>query len=424
MGKLKAIIPERLFTSLSSEYEYGKAVLIEGESIASIVPVTDIPEDVATSVYKDCTLLPGLIDTHCHLEDWSAPLFLQHGITTVRDTGNDLDYILAKKAEMEKPEAPGPSIRCCGPVLDGMPYIHPVLSWGIKQDEDVPLAIAYLQSRQVDAIKLYAGLDINKVKIAVETCAQAGIHLLGHFQGKLTLLEAIKAGVPEAEHFVEVPDYYSEEIILEIIKRDAWVVPTQMVWEGIFHYQESQAIRRYFDAMPESAIKRYSNKFLAEKTRQDPLLMKLKAFCRNNRSYIQGMIKLGGKIAPGTDAPCQFALPGISYLAELQVFSECGMTNSDILKCATLIAADLLGLKARSGSIEKGKKADMLIVEGDPLKNLPDLKRIKCIYKRGYKHLPDETLVQVSPASRTGYHLPDMSEQASVYDDWKLKYLT
>jgi len=372
-------------------------------------------------------VFPGvrLIDTHCHLEDWAAPMFISYGITTVRDTGNELNWILAKKEEMERPEALGPSILCCGPVLDGMPYFHPVISWGIKKDEDMLLAIEYLKSRKVDAIKLYVGLDLKKVEIAVEECARRGLHLLGHFQGNVELIDAIRAGVAEVEHFAGVPSFYSEEIIQEIIKKGAWAVPTQMVFEGLnFYINNKNEMQKDMDYIPTGIFKDYLREFYDVTTKNDPGFLISNAFFKNNREYIKGMIRLGGKIASGTDAPCQFAFPGRSLFYELQVFSECGMSNSDILKCATANAAELLGIDARTGTIGKGKKADMLIVEGDPLKELSELRSIKCVYKKGYKHLSDEVLEKANPAAMPTNHLPNISELATEFSDWKEKYLS
>lgn len=114
---------------------------------------------------------------------------------------------------MKSPEALGPIIYCCGPVLDGMPYFHPAISWGIENEEDIRLAIEFLQSRKVDAIKLYIGLDLKKVETAVEECSRRGLPLLGHFLGYVDLVKAIIAGVPEAEHYAGVPSFYSEDII-------------------------------------------------------------------------------------------------------------------------------------------------------------------------------------------------------------------
>ena len=421
---IKAIVPERIFTSLGSGYEYGKAVLLDGKEIIDIISVSNIHEGIERYDYKGCTLLPGLIDTHCHLEDWVAPMCLSYGITTIRDTGNDLNWILAKREEMEKPEALGPSILCCGPVLDGIKYVHPDISWGIAKDEDMPLAIEYLQSRKVDAIKLYVGLDLKKIQIAVEECRKRDLHLLGHFQGNIKLFDAVKAGVPEVEHFFEVPSFYSEDIILEIIKRGTWVVPTQMVWEGPLVYQsKKQEALKYMDFIPEGKIKKYLRKFWENINKDDPNLEKLKAFCKNNREYIKAMVRLGGKIAPGTDAPAQLSFPGLSFFDELNVYSECGMPNRDVLKCATVNAAELLGINGLTGTIEKGKKADILIVDGDPLNDLSGLRAIKCVYKKGHMHLPHEVLKKTNPASMATDQLPDIMEAAVEWCDWKQKYL-
>lgn len=89
--KVTALIPNRIFTSLQNGYVYGKAVLISGEGVIDVISVDDIPEGIQVETYEGCTLLPGLIDVHVHIEDWVAPVLLSYGITTARDTGNELN---------------------------------------------------------------------------------------------------------------------------------------------------------------------------------------------------------------------------------------------------------------------------------------------------------------------------------------------
>ena len=95
------------------------AVLIEGKVIADVIPLAELPAAIPVQHYADCTLIPGLIDTHMHFMRWQGPLFLAYGVTAVRDTGNDLAWILQCRDEW--PQRDWPRILCLGPLLDGTP---------------------------------------------------------------------------------------------------------------------------------------------------------------------------------------------------------------------------------------------------------------------------------------------------------------
>jgi len=108
-----------------------------------------------------------------------------------------------------------------------------VLNWGIATPDDMELAIRYLTERGVDAIKLYVGLDEPRVRRAVEVCSRLGMHLLGHFLSPVTLLEAVRIGVPETEHLAGVPSTLDLQVVDAIVSHSSWVVPTQLVWEAV-----------------------------------------------------------------------------------------------------------------------------------------------------------------------------------------------
>ena len=107
------------------ELRTGMSVAVRGRIISDVLPVEQVEPDQRVFDAPGCTILPGLIDVHVHFMRWQGPLYLAYGVTTVRDVGNGLDWILARRAEWQV--HPWPRIFCLGPLLDGpQPMAAPV----------------------------------------------------------------------------------------------------------------------------------------------------------------------------------------------------------------------------------------------------------------------------------------------------------
>ena len=100
------------------------AVVVENDTISRVMPLAELAPDIPLHQYAACTLIPGLIDTHMHFMRFQGPLFLAYGVTAVRDTGNDLKWILQCREAW--PQQAWPRILCLGPLLDGTPPGHPL----------------------------------------------------------------------------------------------------------------------------------------------------------------------------------------------------------------------------------------------------------------------------------------------------------
>ena len=121
IGKRYACSPRTGFgTEESDSVGEGEALLVEGGRIAEICSAADMPDDIRRLDLSGCTLIPGLIDAHTHYTSMSGLLFFGAGVTTIRDTGNNLDWILEQRELNGKDVKHGPRIVCCGEALDAM----------------------------------------------------------------------------------------------------------------------------------------------------------------------------------------------------------------------------------------------------------------------------------------------------------------
>lgn len=418
-----ALAPERLFRGFGESTESGMAVVTRGPLIEEILPRARLPRRMRPRECPGMTLLPGLIDTHIHLDEWVPPLCLAGGITTVRDTANHPDWILELRSRSASPDFPGPRVLCAGPALDGFPYIHPRISWGLRSPEDATLAVQALARLGVDAIKLYVGLDGPMVEQAAAAAASLGLPSLGHFDSKVPLLEAVRRGVREAEHLSGLPDPFDPAAVLEITTRGVWMVPTQVVWESLLHRVDEPGRMEVAMRHVPQRVLGWWERFQAATVKADPGLRRLRDSCALHRRYLSGLIAAGARIAAGTDAPCQFVVPGDALIDELVVLTECGMTAAQALGASTARAAELLGIAGETGTIEAGKRADLLLVRGDPLNDLRALASVDTVYRQGTPWDPAALLSGMKPELMSADSFPDPFEQATEWEDWKPRYL-
>jgi len=418
-----ALAPERLWTGLDEPARRGWVVVVGDDRIQEIVPRDRLPRGVAVEELPGATLLPGLIDCHIHLDEWVPPLCLASGITTVRDTANHLDWILDLRRSAAEPGFPGPRVLCAGPALDGFPYVHPRITWGIRSADDAALAVRTLARRGVDAIKLYVGLDAPTVERLAAEAARVGLPTLGHFDTKVPLIDAVRLGVRETEHLAGVPDGFEPAVIDQILSRDAWVVPTQVVWEALLQAVDEPEVMA--DAMTRvpANVRGWWERFRDITLRDDPGLAKLRQFCRDHRRYLAALITGGARIAAGTDAPCQYVVPGRALIDELTVLVDCGMTRGQVLRAATARAAELLGIAGETGTIEPGKRADLLLVRGDPLSDLAALHAPVAVFRDGVRWDPARLLEDMHPERMPSDTFPDPFVQATEWEDWKAQYV-
>jgi imidazolonepropionase-like amidohydrolase len=423
MEATAAIIPGLLFTGSSDVAERGRAVLLAGARILDIVPAGSVPRGIEVHDHPDATLLPGLVDVHCHLDEWVFPLCLARGITTVRDTGNNLEWILDARARSARSDFPGPRVLCAGPVLDGFPYIHPRISWGIRDPGDGALAVRTLKRLGVDAVKLYVGLTPALAEEIIKEARAIGLPTLAHVDSRLGALAVLGFGVGETEHLEGLPGTFDDAAVAAIVASGGWTVPTQVVWEALLKREDAPAtMAAAFSHVP-GRVLGYWEHFRKASLESDPGLARLRAACGVHRCYLRRLIEARAPIAVGTDSLAQFVVPGFAYVDELRVLADCGMRPAGVLRCATAAGARLLGIDRETGTVEPGKAADLLLVEGDPLQDLGTLERVAAVWRQGTRWDPARLLADRPPRELPSDSFPDPFEQATEWEDWKERYL-
>ncbi|MFJ8385602.1 amidohydrolase family protein [Streptomyces sp. NPDC094438] len=381
----------------SGEYLNDGAVLIEGDTIAAVGPREQIAEHVAENVQRFAfpgTIVPGLIDAHVHLafdggadpvaalsqsnddsllQDMRhrAERLLHSGVTTARDLGDRNGLALRLAAEIIDGAAPGPRIVSAGtPATPPGGHCH-FLGGEVSGEADVRALVQRNVSAGATVIKaMVTGGGLTKegpkswqsqfspgeLAALVNEAHSAGVPVAAHAHGADGIAAAVEAGVDTIEHCTWMTsDGFDlrQDVLKRIVDQGIAICP---------------AVSPHWQMLP---------RFFGEERAQAMF------------DLVRQMADAGAKLIAGTDAGVQRAgfdglVPALSFYAHL------GLPNSKIIDMATADAASALGLGGTTGRIAPGFRADLLLVDGDPLASLDALKDVRAVFAGGRRHEPRE----------------------------------
>jgi hypothetical protein len=373
------------------------AVIVDGDRIAALLPARDVPPGLPILAAPGCTLLPGLVDLHTHFTRWQGPLFLAHGVTTIRDVGNQLDWILARRGEWRS--HPWPRIHTLGPLLDGPTPAHPGISLACGNAAAARQAVAHVAAAGVDGIKLYVGLRAEWLRGMVEEAHSHGLRVAMHCSDQTPASAAGAAGVDEFFHLDGLladiwPDHpggwlrawgepgaaqrldHQQHLADRIKQLGMIATPTLAFWEGNCHARASGYPRpEAIGADTAGGVDAWRRALTAA------------------QRFVGLLRAREVPVLAGTDAPCALLQPGRSLWRELSLLVECGMAPIASLCAATSGAAACLG-NERIGRLAPGCAADMVVAKGDPTRDLPASPEVAAVVLAGQVLSPAVLLAQ------------------------------
>lgn len=343
--------------------------------------------------FEGAILLPGLIDSHVHASEWMLPGFLAAGVTTVRDTGNDLDHVLGLKAQCEQAPDAGPTLLVCGPLIDGPEAYWKRIGRPHLVGADIRATIDELAARGADAVKLYVNIDESLMAEAVIAAADNDLPLLAHL-GLVDAMTAVQLGVREIQHLSGCVHHVTgrDEGGTDPAVVDAWATafvaidvvncPTVVVWDRIARINE-HAFRG--DERSEWVHPEIRDAWEGFSHRTDPVELRLarQASVVTMKETINRLNKRGCAFITGSDAPWPFLVPGFSLHDELALLVDSGLSPHQALVAATSSAASALGIGDTVGRIAAGYDADILLVDGDPLTDIYLVGRVRRVMRQG-----------------------------------------
>jgi imidazolonepropionase-like amidohydrolase len=347
-----------------------------------------LPRGVERVPLPGCTVLPGLIDAHVHFCDWMRPGFLAAGVTTVRDTGNDAEWILDRKRFAQQNPLESPDILCCGPLMDGPQPHWPIMGRGHADRVAMRDSVTSLIQSGVDAIKLYVNIEREQVTAAVRAAHRRGVHVLAHL-GRFTAQEAVRMGVNEIEHltgcelaWTETEAKSLEKLSRRLLAKGIVMCPTLVVWDRLGRVCEPAFACDSRLEWVHPAFRKAWDYYPTRSGGVAPRLDLQRRVPAMKRSLAM-MQERGIPIIAGSDSPFPWLVPGFSLHDELALMVDAGIKSLDALKAATSQAARVLRIDKDVGTVERGKRADLIAVEGDPTQDITAVTRVRQVFRRG-----------------------------------------
>jgi imidazolonepropionase-like amidohydrolase len=411
-------------------------VVIEGGKVTAIGRGAGVLTTNDRATFLDLngyTVMPGIVGMHNHLyyqrrpnlkSDWSgedplvlpqisfsAPrLYLAGGVTTMRTTGSVEPYAdLNLRRDIEAGKLPGPHIDVTGPYLEGAtsPYIQ---MYRLKDADDARQLVNYWADRGATSFKAYTDITREELKAAIEVAHSRAIKVTGHLCS-VTYPEAIELWIDDLEHglFVDTqldpdkkPDQCSESrgaytlehmtpesaqakgLIALLVKRHVAITSTLPVFEGRTDLGKVPPVRQeMLDSMTSEARDDYF--VLRNRPASAPALnFDSKSLYKNATALEVEFARAGGLLIAGPDPTGRGdVIPGFGDQREIELLVAEGFSPVEAIRIATLNGAIYLGRDRAIGSIALGKNADLVVIKGDPSKQISDVENVEIVFKDG-----------------------------------------
>ncbi len=370
-------------------------VVIDEGKISRIGPAAaPVPAGTRIVSGKDRFLIPGLWDMHVHLYyKQYLPLFVAFGVTGVQDMGSDFSKVKQWREEIEKGEAIGPRIVTSGPPVDGGESGDPKLPVLVARNADqARKAFDQLYEMDVDFIKVLSRLPRDAYFALAEQARHWDLRMVGHIPANVTAQEAVEARQKSLEHMFGITKSLStEEEALKFFERctltGTRVSPTLVLWLRMSHIDDTSLM-----SDPQLQVVPAAIRDTWPDVSDDPTSLKAQIWGVYRLVALAKQAKT--EILAGTDTGDPYVTPGAALHDELQQLVEAGLTTRDALESATLAPARFFGVEKEMGSIEKGKLADMVLLDANPLESIRNVRCVQGVFSHG-KYLERKDLDEI-----------------------------
>jgi hypothetical protein len=425
-GKL-AFVHARLYDSERRIIVPDATVVVDGDRIAAVGDATTrVPAGSRVIDAHGRTLLPGLWDMHAHVQLAEVGLlYLASGVTTVRDLGNHPGEIDARVARIEAGSEIGPHLLRAGLIDTPSPYTAPYGIIATTLNEALDAVARYADAGYVE-IKVYSSIPPPWVPAIAAAAHARGLRVSGHIPNGMTAAEAVVQGFDEIHHanylvlqFLTTPNEDTRTLLrvtrvaeraaeldldgpevqrfLDLLGAHHTVLdPTLALFHGQFTADPGDLepnLVPYADRLPAQVVRRRRTGGLAAPGDR-------RARFRASFLALQRLVKRawdrGIPIVAGTDISAGLSLPH-----ELELYVQAGIPATEVLAIATIGAARIMGQDRDAGSITAGKRADLVLVDGDPTRDIGALRNTDVVVCRGVVYDPGELFIAAGMRPRS-----------------------
>jgi imidazolonepropionase-like amidohydrolase len=384
-----ALVNARLIDGTGRAPVDGTTILVRDGRIAAVgrAAEVDLPAGVARVDVAGATVLPGLWDMHVHYSqpEWLA-VSLATGVTTARDAANELDFVVGLRDAVREGRALGPRLLLAG-VIDGGE--HPVGHVHASTAEEARAHVRRYKERGFEQIKIYGGLPPALVRPIAEEAHRLGMTVTGHVPTGMTATEFVEAGADQINHVAYVlaamaergqpldPASEKARRALALFRERGTVVePTLGRMEQFAHPRDS-GYARYEPGVAKAPLELRESL----ETTGAGADVAARAMARHAQlgAASVALHRAGIPLVLGSD----LAVPGHTMHREMELNVRAGLTPMEAILAVTSVPARVMGMERESGTIEAGKRADLVVVEGDPLADISHIRRVSAVIAAG-----------------------------------------
>jgi imidazolonepropionase-like amidohydrolase len=360
--------------------------------IADVSKEASIPQGAVRVDGTGKFLIPGLWDMHSHNQasgTESLELYLANGVVGTRDMGSDLEFILRLRDRIRRGELNGPEIIAAGPMLDNAPADWPFRR-RVTNAQEAREAVRDLKRRGVDFIKVHNNTPRDAFFAIADEAPKLGLPFAGHVPLAVTIDEGAASGIKSIEHLSEsrifrectgtVQPYDAERcrpLFDKLAANHVWQTPTL----GFF-----RELPDVFSGKPMPHAE-YASDSLLELTRaniaasklDEQALSFLRSMSKTSLSAIRDMLPRGNLFLAG----CDGSVPGFCLHDEMQALTDAGLSPLQAIQAATINPARFLGREKTQGTIAIGKRADLVLLDADPLTDIRNTRRTAAVFVHG-----------------------------------------
>jgi len=397
-------------------------VIVQGQHITEVAKSGQVRVPIHANVVdaRGKYLIPGLWDMHVHMVfgDWlprnekvTLPLFVANGVTGVRDMGGDLDVLKQWRSEIAAGTLLGPRMIIAGPMLDGAVPRFPS-SAPVANAADGRKVVDDLKAQGVDFIKIQSLIPRDGYFAAADEAKKLGITFVGHVPDAVRASEASDAGQKSIEHFTGIFEGCStvedqllkgpkslgrnvstydaaraKALIALMARNQTWQVPT-LVWErGQWLVDDidlsHDPLTKYAPAAWKDRTWPMFTRDIIKDMDTDSLPVR-KRFVQMELEMTLAMHRAGVPFMAGTDtAAGVHVFPGFSLHDEMALFVQAGLTPMEALQTATWNPAQFMGRLSDMGTVQKGKVADLVLLDANPLDDIHNSRKIRAVVLAG-----------------------------------------
>ena len=347
------------------------------------------------------TILPGLWDMHAHFEqvEW-GPIYLAAGATTVRDCGNEFEFITAVRDAVVNGRGLGPRLLLAG-IVDGTGP----LALGVAR-VDTPEEARVWTDKYHDAgfqqMKIYSSVKLEEVKDVAKEAHRLGMTVTGHVPEGLNAYQVIEAGQDQINHISYVADIMTpplpegasrldranaaanidlkspeaQKAIAFLVQHGTVVDPTV----ALFEFFTASSVKPPVTIEPGVAhVAPELQAILAEAGPPTPHTELQEKIVQKDLAIIGALHHAGVPIVAGTDQ----TVPGYSLYREIELYAQAGFTPMEAIQAATIVPARVMGLDKELGTVEAGKRADLIILDASPLESIHNIRKVEFVITNG-----------------------------------------